>query len=48
MLYNDETYGLQIISAESVGKVTLGSSDLEEAKESYNEGIETLNIAETM
>ena len=36
-------YGVQIISADTVDTVTLGSSDFETAKASYNNAITTLN-----
>ena len=54
VLYNDDTYGLQIISVNPVTKITLGSKDtndnvigatnsVEKAKNSYNRAITTLN-----
>ncbi len=54
VLYNDRTYGLQIISAASVTKVTLGKDDpnenvqgqmgsVERAQNSYNRAVMTLN-----
>ena len=44
VFYNDDTHGLQIISANSMPeKVTLGSSDFDEAKEAYNNVVDTLN-----
>ena len=54
VLYNDSTYGLQIISVNSVTNVTLGKNDLSEnvegemgsverAQNSYNKAITTLN-----
>ena len=39
----DSEYGLQIISDKSVKNVTLGGNTFEEARTSYNNGIETLN-----
>ena len=43
VLYNDDTYGLQIISHRNVEKVTLGGSTWEEARDSYNNVITILN-----
>lgn len=43
VLYNDETNGLQIISANSVETVTLGSSSFTTSMNSYNSAITTLN-----
>ncbi len=51
VLYNDSTHGVQIISANSVQNVILGSGDplytsgtgLEKAQNSYNNAIENLN-----
>ncbi len=44
--YNEEhgtNYGIQVITAEPLKDVTLGSDDFEEARASYNSAIETLN-----
>jgi len=44
VLYNDDTYGLQIISADTVtDSFTLGGDTEEAAKASYNNAVETLN-----
>lgn len=44
VLYDDTSeYGLQIISSSSIGGVTLGNSDFELAKESYNNFVDILN-----
>lgn len=43
VLYNNETYGLQIISDTAVGKLTLGSTNAEETKKAYNDAVNTLN-----
>ena len=55
VLYNNENYGVQLVSLNAVGSVTLGSHDpkipsdivskssLEKAKWSYNNAIKTLN-----
>ena len=54
VLYNDDTYGLQIVSVNPVTKIILGSKDtndnvngamnsVERAKNSYNRAITTLN-----
>lgn len=54
VLYNDDTYGLQIISVNPITKVTLGKNDssenvegeigsIEKAQNSYNRAITTLN-----
>lgn len=56
VLYNDDTYGLQIISSASVMKVRLGKNDpnenvegemgsIERAQNSYNRSVTTLNEA---
>lgn len=47
VLYNDENYGLQIISDESISQVSLGGNDWNTAIDSYNNAIEKLN-AEAM
>ncbi len=43
VLYNDDTNGLQIISAGNVDYVTLGGDDWATARDSYNSAITTLN-----
>ena len=43
VLYNDSTYGLQIISDRNVENVTLGGNTWEEGRDSYNNAIATLN-----
>ena len=43
VLYNDVTYGLQIISAKNVENVTLGGSTWSAGRTSYNSAIATLN-----
>ncbi len=43
VLYNDDTYGLQIISDKSIEQVTLGGDTWETAIDSYNNAIVTLN-----
>ena len=43
VLYNDDTYGLQIISAGNVDNVTLGGSTWSAGRDSYNSAIATLN-----
>ena len=43
VLYNDNTYGLQIISAGNVDNVTLGGSTWSAGRDSYNSAIATLN-----
>ena len=43
VLYNDETNGIQIISVNSVEKVTLGNGNFTTAMNSYNTAITTLN-----
>ena len=43
VLYNDGTYGLQIISDKNVEQVTLGGDTWEEGRDSYNNVISTLN-----
>ncbi len=43
VLYNDETYGIQIISDEILGEMTIGSNNVNEAREDYNQGVEKLN-----
>ena len=43
VLYNDDTYGLQIISDKNIEDVTLGGDTWEEARDSYNNAIEILN-----
>ena len=43
VLYNDGTYGLQIISAGNVEDITLGESSWEVGRDSYNSAIATLN-----
>ena len=43
VLYNDDTYGLQIISARNVDNVTLGGSTWSAGRDSYNSAIATLN-----
>ncbi len=43
VLYNDDTYGLQIISDKNIEDVTLGGDIWEEARDSYNNAIEILN-----
>lgn len=43
VLYNDEIYGLQIISDASISQVSLGGSDWNTARDSYNSAIGTLN-----
>ena len=41
----DSQYGVQIISDKNVEEITLGGSTFEEAQNSYNNAIETLNSA---
>ena len=43
VLYNDDTYGLQIISEKNVENVILGGEDWTTARDSYNNAIATLN-----
>ncbi len=43
VLYNDDTYGLQIISDKNVEQVTLGGSTWSEGRDGYNNAIATLN-----
>ncbi len=43
VLYNDDTYGLQIISDKNMERVTLGGSTWKTARDSYNNATATLN-----
>ena len=43
VLYNDDTYGLQIISDKNIEQVTLGGDTWEKARDSYNNLVATLN-----
>ncbi len=45
VLYNDDTYGLQIISDKNVEEVTLGGGSWATGRDNYNSAIETLNEA---
>ena len=46
VLYNDATYGIQVVAANTVGSnITLGSSDFNTSKASYNSAVSTLNAA---
>ena len=47
VLYKNSTYGIQIITRQKIGTVTLGNTNFNNSKTSYNNAISTLNSAAT-
>ena len=47
VLYKNSTYGIQIITRQKIGTVTLGNTNFSNSKTSYNNAISTLNSAAT-